>query len=469
MPVMISSAPPIPPPPGTVELKGQASQNSRGMTVNKIELVTMNDKKWNIEEMVMDFEYMESIESPFLRCDFTILDAVDFNLMLQGGEKINVNITTESALKDEKLEITMQVYKIGSIVKSERGQMYILHTVSPEMYNNEQFKVFQAFGPGKGAKDVENVPKYIVKEYLKGSKKIKKHGFENHSKYTFISPSWKPVDTIMFMSDKITRLQNSRGSDKQSGYLFWENSNGFNFRSIDSIADGGATRNIYTYNYVQKGTEPANKYYTIENIQYPDKANHLKSMRMGVYKSSAIGIALPTPKDASAPKSSKTEYEPAGTLNDARVMTYEKLFSKATTVETVPPFKTPEFLSESQPTRIKYRVLPGLKNQASKSMPNNGTRSDDDYMACAEYAAARYTLLKAIQLNIEVPGNVGLCAGSLIKLIIPGSRQKGANVKQDKKFSGKYVIAGLKHTYKRSGITTNLELVRDSLPRSGDA
>ena len=114
------------------------------MTVNKIELVTMDDKKWNIEEMVMDFEYLESIESPFLRCDFTILDAVDFNLMLQGGEKISINITTDSALEGEKLDVTLQVYKIGSIVKSERGQMYILHTVSPEMYNNEQFKSIQS-------------------------------------------------------------------------------------------------------------------------------------------------------------------------------------------------------------------------------------------------------------------------------------------------------------------------------------
>ena len=76
--------------------------------------------------------------------------------------------------------------------------------------------------------------------------------------------------------------------------------------------------------------------------------------------------------------------------------------------------------------------------------------------------------MSAIKLNITVPGNVGLVAGSLIKLIIPGSRQKGANVKQDKKFSGKYVIAGLKHTYKRNGITTDLELVRDSLPKSGN-
>ena len=272
----------------------------------------------------------------------------------------------------------------------------------------------------------------------------------------------------MFLSDKITRLKNSRGSDKQSGYLFWENVHGFNFRSIDSIAEGGATKNVYTYSYTQKGTEPANKQYTIENIQYPDKANHLKSMRMGIYKSAAIGITLPAPKDAFAPNSNSTENQPGGTMNKAQVMTYEKLFSKATTVEKVPPFETPEFLSESEPTRIKYRVLPGMKNQEGKGNPKNGTDSDRDYMAVAEYASARYTLLKTIQLSIEVPGNVGLVAGSLIKLVIPGSRQKGANVKQDRKFSGLYVIAGLKHICKRDGMTTSLELVRDSLPRSGD-
>ena len=450
-----------------IELKGQRSVDSRDMTVSKIEIVTKDDKKWNIEEMVMDFEYFESIEAPFLRCDFTILDAVDFNLKIQGGEKINVNITTGSAIKDEKLKITMQVYKIGSIVKSERGQMYVLYTVSPEMYNNEQFKVFKAFGPGS-KNDKDNVPLHICKEFLKADKKINEDNFENHTKYTFISPSWKPVDAIMFLSDKITRLKNSRGSDKQSGYLFWENVHGFNFRSIDSIAEGGATKNVYTYSYTQKGTEPANKQYTIENIQYPDKANHLKSMRMGIYKSAAIGITLPAPKDAFAPNSNSTENQPGGTMNKAQVMTYEKLFSKATTVEKVPPFETPEFLSESEPTRIKYRVLPGMKNQATRSAPKNGTDSDRDYMAVAEYASARYTLLKTIQLSIEVPGNVGLVAGSLIKLVIPGSRQKGANVKQDRKFSGLYVIAGLKHIYKRDGMTTSLELVRDSLPRSGD-
>lgn len=444
------------------------AQNSRAMKVQKIELETITPKKkWNIEEMILEFVYYESIESPFLRMDMTLLDAIDFNLMLQGGEKVRIKMTTDSALDGEKLDIEMQVYKIGSIVKAERGQMYTLHCVSPEMYNNEMFKVFRAFGPGKGAVDKDNIPKYIVKEYLKAPKKIGKNAFENHSKYTFIAPSWKPTDAIMFMSDKITRLNSSKGDKKQSGYLFWETSSGFNFRSIDSICEGGATNNIYTYNYIQKGTEPGNTAYTIESIQYPDKANHLKNMRMGTYKSSAIGIALPAPASGFVPQASSTDFKPAGTMFNARVMTYEKLFAKASTVEKVPPFKTPEFLEKSQPTRVKMKALPGLKNQTSTGNPNNGTKSDIDYMAVAEYAAARYTLLSAIKLNITVPGNVGLTAGALIKLIIPGSRQKKDNVKQDKKFSGKYVIAGLKHTYEKSGITTDLELVRDSTPGGG--
>ena len=85
-------------------------------------------------------------------------------------------------------------------------------------------------------------------------------------------------------------------------------------------------------------------------------------------------------------------------------------------------------------------------------------------MAVAQYAAARYNLLKAIKLNVTIPGNTALSAGGMVKLIIPASQEKGSNVKQDKTFSGKYVIAALTHIYRKTGITTKLYLVRDSKP-----
>ena len=61
--------------------------------------------------IVASFKYVESIESPFLRCDITVVDATDFNKMLRGGETVSINLVTDSS-KDSPLNIKLRVYKI---------------------------------------------------------------------------------------------------------------------------------------------------------------------------------------------------------------------------------------------------------------------------------------------------------------------------------------------------------------------
>ena len=148
-------------------------------------------------------------------------------------------------------------------------------------------------------------------------------------------------------------------------------------------------------------------------------------------------------------------------------MNFKHVFDKADTLEKAPPFAVPKFfdLEKSQPTRMKIRALPGIKNQTSVANPNNGTHPDIDAMAVAQYAAARYNLLKAIKLNIVVPGNTSLAAGGIVKVVIPASQEDGENVKQDRHFSGKYLVAALTHIYRRTWMTTKLFLIRDSKPK----
>lgn len=198
-----------------------AERLSRQFKLKKLDIkLNGSGETKDIRELVADFQYHEAIEAAFIRCDFTILDAADFNKALEGGEEISVELETDSS-KGQPLKFTNKVWKIGSIIKSERGQMYILHTVSPEMFNNELNKVFEAFGP-ESNKDKENIPLYICKEFLKATDKVKSENFEAHSKITYISPSWKPVDAITYLSDKVTRKGSSKGSSTQSGYLFFE-------------------------------------------------------------------------------------------------------------------------------------------------------------------------------------------------------------------------------------------------------
>ena len=381
--------------------------------------------------------------------------------------------------------------------------MYVLHCVSPEMYHDEMNKVFKGFGPGEKSKaPKENcLPRMICEDYLKckgNSKKVKKKSFENHSPYSFISCNWKPSDVIAYISDRVSRIEakgSSKGSNKQSGFLFWENRNGFNFRSIDGIASGHATQgNVYTYTYQMKGNEGVDARYAVETVNYPDKSNHLENMRIGTYKNSAIGISMGAQMTSYAPNSGKkgeadasesvnpeavtatsgTGINPApgGTISEPRILTLNDVFGKANKVteayggHAAMPIKIPDFfdIEKAKPTRMKIRVLPGLTKQPNKAAPNNGTNPDIDAMAVAQYASARYNLLKTTKLNITIPGNTELAAGYLIKVIIPASLQDGDNVQLDEQFSGLYVIAGLTHLWKRTGITTKLYLVRDSQP-----
>ena len=137
-----------------------ADRKSRIYELRKMTIENSQGTSYDIRDICVDFAYYESIDSPFIRCDFTILDSTDFNKTLMGGEKVMIDMFTASSGK-KPLKCELRVHKIGSIIKSERGQMYILHTVSPEMYNNEMSKVFKAFGPGQSSKDVDNIPRHI--------------------------------------------------------------------------------------------------------------------------------------------------------------------------------------------------------------------------------------------------------------------------------------------------------------------
>jgi hypothetical protein len=470
-----------------------AADKPREYVLDKLEIEMISGKKYDIRELVIDFAYHESIESSFLRCEFSILDTLDFNRLLQGGETVTIKATTATSVDKIPLEVDLLIYKIGSISKSERGQLYVLHCVSPEMYNDESNKVFKAFGPGQGALDADCIPRMICEKYLKrkGKKnKLKADNFENHSKYTFVACSWKPSDAIAFISDKVTRLTKSKGGNKQGGFLFWENRNGFNFRSIDSIAQGHAvTDNIYQYEYTIKSLDGVDARFAIESITYPDKANHLTNMRMGTYKTAAIGVQISAAADSYAPDSGNKDENvdevtseggvvsgtglsstPGGVIQPPRILTFNDIFGKADTIEKARPYEIPEFfdLDKAQPTRMKIRPLPALKNQTSTTNTNNGTNPNIDTMAVAQYASARYNLFKSIKLDITVPGNTSLTAGSLIKIIIPAARNEGETVMTDTRFSGMYCIAGLTHSYRKSGFTTKLYLVRDSQPRQSE-
>lgn len=448
-----------------------ANRRARLHELKKMELTTVGGKTYDIRDIVTDFSYHESIESPFIRADFTVVDAIDFNLLLQGGEKIQLEIETKSS-KGDPLEIELKVFKIGSIIKSERGQMYILHCSTPQIYKNELKKVFKSFGPMEGAVNKPNIPKHLLKKYWEADDRVKSKYFEDHSTINFISPNWKVTDAISHICDKVARKKGGKGSTKQTGFLFFETKKSFVFYSIDGLCEGaidGAEK--FEYKLVQQGADPPEDgMYAIESVQYPDKADHLRNMRLGTYKSLTIGISMPKVTNTQTTDSGKNDKR--GTINPPKEVNYKQVFSMASNIEPKPPYELTEEIESAAPTRMHIRNLPYMKNQEGAGDPKAGTEGDNDTQMVALYASARYSLLKSIQLTIVIPGNTALCAGQILKLIIPAAKQSpgedpiagtSGKVEEDKRYSGKYLIAGLSHTWEKEGMTTQLVLTRDSV------
>ena len=81
--------------------------SAKSYKLSKID-VFIGDKKVDIRELVSEFNWFESIDSSFIRCDFVILDTVQFDDNLLGSEIIHITFesTTE---KKSRIQHTLQL------------------------------------------------------------------------------------------------------------------------------------------------------------------------------------------------------------------------------------------------------------------------------------------------------------------------------------------------------------------------
>ena len=143
----------------------------------------------DIRKVCSGWNYIESIDSPSIRMEIAIFDTIDLISSLSGNEIIQITIETDSAPGVE-LEITQKIFKIGAITKSERAQLYVIYTVSPETINNETNKVFKSFKDDIGSSHVKKlVDEKLMSSGKKYSYEPSKGNFDEfNSKSQFLLP-----------------------------------------------------------------------------------------------------------------------------------------------------------------------------------------------------------------------------------------------------------------------------------------
>ena len=114
--------------------------------------------------------------------------------------------------------------------------------------------------------------------------------------------------------------------------------------------------------------------------------------------------------------------------------------------------------------RIRYNPIP---NRVFDNKDGQAQATYAELTQLEAYEFARIESLKNVMLNIEIPGNLDLYAGTGIDIGIPATYNSDRGREVDQRYSGRYLIRRIKHNVASGAMTmtSDLTLVKDSVMR----
>jgi hypothetical protein len=422
--------------------------------LDTLDIISYQQQKSESAPKVMDIKGItevmtitEDILSNTLNGVVTVYDTGDIRSVfpLTGLERLSVKFNTPGLPGynyTEENGTPFQIYKVDRVTKTpgkDIAQRYQIFFCSPEMFNSQVSTVSKAYsGP------IENAVKDLVtnKRFLNSKKPLFIENTATNAKY--VIPSLKPLKAINFLA-----TQSVSGKYNNAGYLFFETSRGFHFRSIESLlAMGGSVARPHRWMFqtqVQLNRDKADKGQSeVKNIpsrmqaviQYNiDKhADTLSNIIDGVYANKVVV------HDAFN-KTIKTHN-----------FNYKENFAKGFHVETVgnendaDKHIVPDTqLNDTGKALFEYP-------DSKKMVVTETSKVHNDY----EFVPVNATLpkitsqkagLKNLNLSMLVYGNTDLNAGDIINFNLPLLKPSGdSEPKENPYIGGRYLIMAIKHT-----------------------
>jgi hypothetical protein len=405
------------------------------------------NKKIDLTNSLIFCDYFEDILSPCVMMTVQVASTYSIynGLPIRGGEKVELDIETLSGNFKLVGDYAMYVYKVSGIVSDGAKEYFTLHLCSREGLTNETARVQKKYAK----KPINDHVTDILKDVLK-TKKFKSSNIEKTSNsYSFIGTLKKPFHILTWLGPKGVPTTSSSGNSGKiakgvAGFVFYENKDGFHFRSIDTLVSATQSQNASTskesipkYNYNPGITESGNlnNNFNIINYNFEKNIDLMKSLRVGMYSNITYFYDLYKNKLDGITYSLNSEVK--SKLGGSNKLAYPKDFG-------------------NRPSRILFR------SADTGTLDTEGIKEDSgrDNTDMAK-SFSRYNLLFTQALNMIVPMNINLKAGNIIYAQFQqiDASQSG---EVDPEQSGNYLIKEVRHHFEGGQMISSLKLVRDS-------
>ena len=391
----------------------------------------------DFEKLLIQFSYYEDIFSFVTSGHLTVVDAQGFIeiLQLDGNEFLeieyakNKNGPTNSG--------TFRVYKIGDRVPGDNPNtsLYTLYFCSEELLLSEQNKITKTYVGTK----ISDLVKNILNILQVPSQKI--YNIEETTGiYDFTIPRFKPFEAISWLS---TYARPKASGTKGADMLFFENKDGYNFRSIKSML---SAESIGTYKYQLNNIESADmaeKVFTVLQYEFVKTQDMLENINSGMIANKLISID-PFKKSFTTTNFNVNQDETnIGGLKNR--------------------------LGKTQTQSYDSVVKVAVSNSGQKEVPYikevEGSVAQDIFIETyVPNRTSQINLANYITVKMTVPGNPMLTAGRTINFNLLTQRNSSNNTQKDLDafYSGKYLITAVRHTISAEGkYITVLEIVKE--------
>jgi len=451
-----------------------ANKNSKSIELKNCFLYDVNGNQYNFSKAAVGFAYYESIFSPFISGVLNVADSGGnfiSKIPIQGGERVVIQVED---VEEKEYEYELYVWKIYNRTFTKNMQNYNLALVSREALYNEGARLTEIL---KGTPDM--IVEKILKDYLNTGKEI----FKERAKYQVqFFPNGKKAHHIIQSVSQKAVPQSSKATDSDAGktteggktglsgdtskasgtagFLFFENSAGFNFNSIDyffSTGDDEFRGQAEVATYESKPNQDNPSRLVIEEYKFSNEVDMLEQMRSGTFASHVVTYNWST-----------------GFYEEFRY-NLEENFSAMAHLGSQEKLGATQKQLAINPSRV-MTVLVDHETWHSEETPgspderDNGGEGGSNYPDYQKYwlaqSIARRYFMENQKLEVTVPGNMELKVGDKIKVILPNMSSETARKEEeiDRENSGTYLISSLSHNnvfLNSSTCTTQLELIRD--------
>ena len=375
-------------------------------------------------------------------------------LPITGGETVYLKFTDNNgntlSFNDENGILIINDRPTIPTKSQTSSKTYELILSSQEFIDNEKERVKYC-----SAEQPSDQVKTIFEKVLKTKKKIDIEDTKQPLQY--IGNNRKPFYVINDLSKKSVSAK-SQELGVSAGYFFWETSKGYHFKSIDTLLSGEKKKKII---YNESADNKTPKGYDIKalTLDMSSRVNVQKKYQRGAYSNRSIKIdPFTTEYKVSIRNAFDPKVQEKLKLGGEKLPTQNKIFDKQGG-DAEYSLTTYYFSTTGQQHMGKS------DEQIEKSQEENFKKDE-----VVNQAIMRYNQLFASQITITIPGEFSLHAGDCVWMDIPEiseSENKACGDEVNKMDGGLYTIADLCHYITAKETYTKLNLIRDSVGRSG--